>query len=102
MNSTPFGGTVETGNPSPRPCTATALDLAVEHYMGRDGYASLGAFYKRMDSFITSATTLMPYSQTGLPTAFLYPGRCRYALQRGASAQWLRSLDPRCRGGGAA
>lgn len=65
---------METGNPSPRPCTATALDLAVEHYMGRDGYASLGAFYKRMDSFITSATTLMPYSQTGLPTAFLYPG----------------------------
>jgi len=74
VNSTPFGGTVETGNPSLRPFTATALDLALEHYMGRDGYASLGAFYKRMDSFITSATTLMPYSATGLPMAFLYSG----------------------------
>ncbi|PNU03363.1 TonB-dependent receptor [Novosphingobium guangzhouense] len=74
VNSTPFGGTVETGNPSLRPFTATALDLVLEHYIGRDGYASLGAFYKRMDSFITSATTLMPYSQTGLPTAFLYSG----------------------------
>ena len=74
VNSTPFGGTVETGNPSLRPFTATAVDLALEHYMGRDGYASLGVFYKRMDSFITSATTLMPYSDTGLPTAFLYSG----------------------------
>jgi len=74
VNSTPFGGTVETGDPALRPFTATALDLALEGYMGRDGYASLGLFYKRMDSFITSATTLMPYAETGLPAAFLYPG----------------------------
>lgn len=74
VNSTPFGGTVETGNPALRPFTATALDLSIERYMGRDGYASLGLFYKRMDSFITSETTVMAYSETGLPLAFLYDG----------------------------
>ncbi|MFC0684996.1 TonB-dependent receptor [Novosphingobium clariflavum] len=74
VNSTPFGGTVETGNPALRPFRATALDLSVERYMGRDGYASLGLFYKRMDSFITSETTVMAYSETGLPLAFLYDG----------------------------
>lgn len=74
VNSTPFGGTVETGNPALRPFRATAFDLSIERYMGRDGYASLGLFYKRMDSFITSETTVMAYSETGLPLAFLYDG----------------------------
>lgn len=74
VNSTPFGGTVETGNPALKPFAATALDLSLERYMGHDGYASLGLFYKRMESFITSATTVMAYRDTGLPLAFLYDG----------------------------
>ncbi|WP_395396889.1 TonB-dependent receptor [Novosphingobium sp. BL-8A] len=74
VNSTPFGGTVETGNPALKPFAATALDLSLERYMGHDGYASLGLFYKRMESFITSETTVMAYGDTGLPLAFLYDG----------------------------
>jgi len=74
VNSTPFGGTVETGNPALKPFAATALDLSLERYMGHDGYVSLGLFYKRMESFITSETTMMAYRDTGLPLAFLYDG----------------------------
>ncbi|TDW64486.1 TonB-dependent receptor [Novosphingobium sp. PhB55] len=74
VNSTPFGGTVETGNPALKPFAATALDLSLERYMGHDGYASLGLFYKRMASFITSETTVMAYAETGLPLSFLYDG----------------------------
>ncbi|WP_260928243.1 TonB-dependent receptor [Novosphingobium sp. 9] len=74
IDSTPFGGTVTTGNPALRPFTSDALDLAVERYLGREGYVSLGVFFKRLDSFITSETQVMRYADTGYPLAFLYPG----------------------------
>ncbi|RKF21162.1 TonB-dependent receptor [Altericroceibacterium spongiae] len=75
VNATPFGGTITTGNPALRPFTADALDLSLEHYSDRDGYVSLGLFYKHLDSFITSETSLMAYADTGYPLAFLYPGQ---------------------------
>ncbi|MCJ2187828.1 TonB-dependent receptor [Novosphingobium beihaiensis] len=75
VNATPFGGTITTGNPALRPFTADALDLSLERYTGRDGYVSLGLFYKHLDSFITSETSVMAYADTGYPLAFLYPGQ---------------------------
>lgn len=75
VNATPFGGTITTGNPALKPFTADAIDISLEHYCGRDGYVSLGLFYKHLDSFITSETQVLPYSQTGYPLAFLYPGQ---------------------------
>ena len=72
VNATPFGGTITSGNPALRPFTADALDLSLEQYWGRDGYLSLGLFYKHLDSFITSQTSVMPYAQTGYPLEFLY------------------------------
>ncbi|MEJ2459939.1 MAG: TonB-dependent receptor [Novosphingobium sp.] len=80
VNATPFGGTITTGNPALRPFTADALDLAVEHYAGKDGYVSLGLFYKHLDSFITSETRVMAYADTGYPLAFLYPGQDKAIL----------------------
>ena len=72
VNATPFGGTITSGNPALKPFTADALDLSIEHYSGRDGYVSLGLFYKHLDSFITSQTSVTPYSETGYPLEFLY------------------------------
>lgn len=74
IDSTPFGGTIETGNPDLKPMRANALDFAVERYWGRDGLVSLGLFYKDIDSFITSQTSVMAYSDTGFSDAFLYDG----------------------------
>lgn len=80
IDSTPFGGTIETGDPGLRPFTSTAFDLTFEHYAGAGGYASLGLFYKRLHSFITSATRVMTYAETGLPLSFLYEGQDSSAL----------------------
>ncbi|MCJ2184471.1 TonB-dependent receptor [Novosphingobium sp. 1949] len=74
IDSTPFGGTIETGNPQLKPMRATALDLALERTWGREGIATLGLFYKNIDSFVTTQTSVMAYAQTGFPTAFLYAG----------------------------
>ncbi len=74
IDSTPFGGTIETGNPDLKPMRATALDAAIERYWAREGYVSLGVFFKAVDSFVSTQTSVMSYAATGLPTAFLYDG----------------------------
>jgi TonB-dependent receptor len=50
------------------------VEGSLEYYMGTKGFASLGFFYKHMDSFTTPTTTQLPYSQTGLPLSLLIPG----------------------------
>jgi iron complex outermembrane receptor protein len=74
VNSAPFGGTISSGNPNLRPFLADALEGAIEVYQGRTGYLAVSLFYKRMDSFITTATSAVPYGSTGYPLAFLSPG----------------------------
>lgn len=74
VNSAPFGGTISSGNPSLRPFLADAVEGAIEVYQGRDGYLALSLFYKRMDSFITTATSAVTYGSTGYPLSFLSPG----------------------------
>lgn len=75
VSVSPFGGSIISGNPALRPFKADSVDLAVEQYGGRDGFASVGLFFKHMHSFITSETQVMPYSQTGYPAAFLFDGQ---------------------------
>ncbi|MDG2527228.1 TonB-dependent receptor [Caulobacter endophyticus] len=74
VNSAPFGGTISSGNPNLRPFLADAVEAAVEVYQGRAGYLAVSLFHKRMDSFITTATSAVPYGSTGYPLAFLAPG----------------------------
>ncbi|GAA0543963.1 TonB-dependent receptor [Rhizomicrobium palustre] len=73
LTTAPFGGTVSTGNPYLRPFFADSVEASLEYYDRGSSYASLGVFYKNMEDFITTATTVMPYSQTGFPLSFLLP-----------------------------
>ena len=75
ITTAPFGGSLSIGNPNLKPFTADSIDASMELYDGKVGYATLGGFYKKMNSFISSMTTTMPYSQTGYPLSFLLPGQ---------------------------
>ncbi len=44
------------GNPYLKPFKATALDLSFEKYFGTKAYVSAAGFYKKLDSYITTAT----------------------------------------------
>jgi iron complex outermembrane receptor protein len=39
------------------------------------GFFSIGVFYKNLASFITTQTSVQPYSATGFPLSFLLPGQ---------------------------
>jgi TonB-dependent receptor len=75
LTTAPFGGTISTGNPNLRPFTSDAVEGSVEFYQGRVGFFSVGVFYKKLDSFITTQTSVVPYSTTGFPLSFLLPGQ---------------------------
>ena len=74
VNSAPFGGTISSGNPNLHPFLADAIEGTIETYQGRAGYFALSLFYKRMNSFITTATSAVTYGSTGYPLQFLAPG----------------------------
>jgi len=75
LTTAPFGGTVSAGNPNLRPFMADSLETSFDYYDDHRGYASVGVFYKNMESFITTQTTVEPYSATGFPLSFLLPGQ---------------------------
>ena len=75
LTTAPFGGTISTGNPNLTPFTSDSMEGSLEFYDGRVGFFSVGVFYKKLKSFITSQTSVMPYSQTGYPLSFLLPGQ---------------------------
>jgi iron complex outermembrane recepter protein len=74
ITTRPNGGSLSLGNPFLKPFKATSVEGSVEYYMGRSGFASVGFFYKSMDSFISSSTKQIPYGQTGLPLSLLVQG----------------------------
>ncbi|WP_298688631.1 TonB-dependent receptor [uncultured Sphingomonas sp.] len=74
LTTRPNGGSVSFGNPFLKPYKATSVEGSLEYYMDRAGFASLGFFYKHMDSFTTTTTKEEPYSQTGLPLSLLIQG----------------------------
>ncbi len=71
----PFGGTVSVGNPNLQPFRSTSVEGGLEYYMDRNGFASVGVFWKDLASFITSETSQVPYSATGFPVSLLLPGQ---------------------------
>lgn len=73
LTTAPFGGTITTGNPNLRPFFADSVETSLEYYDQGTSYASIGVFFKNMENFITTATTVLPYSQTGFPLSFLLP-----------------------------
>jgi iron complex outermembrane receptor protein len=75
LTTAPFGGTISTGNPNLKPFTADSVEASLEYYQSHAGYFSLGFFYKNMHSFITTETSVVPYSSTGYPLSFLLPGQ---------------------------
>jgi len=46
------------GNPNLKPFKAKALDLSYEKYFGNKGYVGAAAFYKKLDSYITTLTDI--------------------------------------------
>lgn len=71
----PFGGTVTVGNPYLEPFRSTSVEGGLEWYMDRNGFASVGFFWKDLDSFITTENSQVPYSVTGFPVSLLLPGQ---------------------------
>ncbi|MDP1618666.1 TonB-dependent receptor [Phenylobacterium sp.] len=75
VSFTPFGGSVNAGNPNLKPFLADSVEASVEYYMGASGYVALGVFYKSMDSFITAETASVPYGTIGYPLSLQGPGQ---------------------------
>ena len=61
---------IAAGNPKLNRFIADSFDSSLEYY-GQDLRVSLGAFHKKMDSFIVEQSVTMPYAQTGYPLDFL-------------------------------
>ncbi|TWB18464.1 TonB-dependent receptor [Nitrospirillum amazonense] len=75
ITTAPFGGSLTIGNPDLKPFTADAVEGSLEYYDGKVGFVSIGAFYKKLNSFISATTVTEPYSATGYPLSFLLPGQ---------------------------
>ena len=58
-NSGPVGIFIgSAGNPALKPFKAKSVDLAYEKYFGNKGYVGAAAFYKKLDSYITTQTDI--------------------------------------------
>jgi iron complex outermembrane recepter protein len=68
FNGPPFR--YNAGNPNLEPYRATNLDISVEWYFAEEALLSFAWFNKDVDSyFYQGALTVVPYSQSGLPTS---------------------------------
>jgi len=63
--------TVSGGNPALDPSRATNVDLGFEWYFNEGAMASLGLFYKDIESTIYNLKEVRPYSTSGLPASLL-------------------------------
>lgn len=72
-SSTSSGGSISAGNPNLKPFMADSIETSLDYYQGKSGYASIGVFYKNMESFITSETSVVTYGSTGYPLSLLQP-----------------------------
>jgi TonB-dependent receptor len=75
ITTRPNGGSLSLGNPFLKPFKATSVETSLEWYMDRRGFASVGFFYKNMDTYISPSTVTIPYGQTGLPLSLLIQGQ---------------------------
>ncbi|MFY9514090.1 MAG: TonB-dependent receptor [Rubrivivax sp.] len=73
------GGTISTtgtlsitnGNPLLKPFRAKTLDLSFEWYHDKSGFVGVGLFQKKIDTYIQTLRTNMPFNATGLPMSLL-------------------------------
>ncbi|WP_347302881.1 TonB-dependent receptor [Croceibacterium sp. TMG7-5b_MA50] len=72
------GGTLSTptrrvsyGNPLLTPFQATNYDAAIEWYFAPEALLAAAVFYKKIDSFPTSVTEMVPWRSLGLPDSLL-------------------------------
>ncbi|EMD83460.1 TonB-dependent receptor [Pacificimonas flava] len=70
-----YGGTISAGNPNLNPYRADSLEGSIEYYDGTRGFLAVGAFFKDMESFVTSETEQLPYGETGYPLDLLEEGQ---------------------------
>jgi len=66
--------TLNIGNPLLDPIRANTFDVSFEWYPDPETQLSLGFFYKDLKSYIQSAASTIPYSETGLPPDLLSNG----------------------------
>nr|WP_241744647.1 TonB-dependent receptor [Stenotrophomonas maltophilia] len=64
---------VSSGNPGLSPIRATAVDTALEWYLGDDGVLAATAFYKDIDGFVVSTVSRARYQESGYSLALLDP-----------------------------
>ncbi|MGK6354981.1 TonB-dependent receptor [Sphingomonas sp. DT-207] len=62
---------VSYGNPLLDPFRATNLDASVEWYFAKESLLAAAVFYKKIDSFITTVTDVVPWASLGLPDSLL-------------------------------
>jgi TonB-dependent receptor len=62
---------VSYGNPLLDPFRATNYDASVEWYFAKESLLAAAVFYKKIDSFITTVTDVVPWSSLGLPDSLL-------------------------------
>ncbi len=74
LTTRPTGGSISAGNPNLKPFMADSIEASLDYFEGHSGYASVGVFYKNMESFITTTTKQVPYNTTGYSPTFLLPG----------------------------
>lgn len=59
VNNGPVGIFIgSAGNPNLKPMKALAFDVAYEKYFGNKGYIGAAFFYKKLDTYVTSTTTI--------------------------------------------
>lgn len=62
---------VSYGNPLLEPFRATNFDASVEWYFAKESLLAAAVFYKKIDSFITTVTDVVPWASLGLPDSLL-------------------------------
>ncbi len=65
------GQTISYGNPLLAPFRAKNVDLAAEWYFAPESLLAVAVFYKKIDSFIASDISFLPYRELGLPDSLL-------------------------------
>jgi len=68
--------TVTIGNPQLDPVRAKTFDLQAEWYYDKGAMVSVGAFQKKIDTYIQRISERVAYSSLGLPDALLTAGGC--------------------------
>ena len=100
ITTRPNGGSVSFGNPFLQPYKATSVEGSVEYYMDGDGFASLGFFYKKMDSFHHLGDEADPLQPDRPAALALDPGSGRqHDLRRQPAGQRPRREHQGHRGG---